>query len=365
MSRSGSGQGVRSAVADDGRRKILHVMPLDKFVAPFIDFVEEHFSDFDRHIFFCLGDLALYPVGKRPNTLFESDFPTSRRAYIHLAVQMNRAQKIILHGLSHMRVVQLLCMLPWVLKKCFWVIWGWDLYSYKLAERTRDWHRRELFRKFAIRRLGHIVTFIPGDAELARQWYGARGKVHQCVMYPSNLFDKKLASPEAHEGICIQIGNSADPDNEHVEMLQMLERHRDRNFTIYAPLSYGDPLHAQAVAAAGRKMFGDKFVALTEFLPLDDYRRLLGKIDIAVFNHRRQQGMGNMITLLGMGKKVYLRTDVTPWQLFQSMGLKVYDNADIDLRPLDEPSARRNREIVERHFSEPVLVDQLRAIFED
>jgi dTDP-N-acetylfucosamine:lipid II N-acetylfucosaminyltransferase len=354
-----------STVANDGKRKILHIMPFEKFVAPFIDFVEEHFADFDQHLFFCIGDAELYPVSRRPNTLFESDFLTSRRAYFELAVQMSRAQKIILHGLFHIRVVQQICMQPWVLKKCFWVIWGWDLYSYKLAERTRDWCKREIFRKYVIKRLGHIVTFIAGDVELARQWYGARGKYHQCVMYPSNLFKKCLLPPKSHDGICVQIGNSADPDNEHFEILQMLDRYRGENLRIYAPLSYGDPLHARKVAAAGEKMFGDKFVALTEFLPLDDYRKLLEKIDIAVFNHRRQQGMGNMITLLGLGKKVYLRTDVTPWQTFESMGLKVYDNADIDLHPLDGPLMKRNQEIVERNFSEQILINQLRKIFED
>ncbi len=365
MSQPRCAPGARSMVVNDDRRIILHIMLAEKFVPPFIDFVEEHFNDFDRHLFFCLGDVAFYPVRRRPNTLFESDFPSLCGTYLELALLMNRAEKIILHGLSQIRVVQQLSIQPWVLKKCFWVIWGWDLYSYKLAERNWGWHKREIFRKFAIKRLGHMVTFIAGDVELARRWYGARGKYHQCVMYPSNLFKKFLLPPKTHDGICVQIGNSADPDNEHFEMLQMLERYWDENLTIYAPLSYGDPLHARKVAAAGAEKFGDKFVALTEFLPLEEYRRHLGNIDIAVFNHRRQQAMGNMITLLGLGKKVYLRPDVTPWQMFESMGLKVYDNADIDLHPPDESLMRRNQDIVEHNFSEKILIDQLRKIFED
>ena len=43
-------------------------------------------------------------------------------------------------------------------------------------------------------------------------------------------------------------------------------------------------------------------------MPFNQYLEFLGKIDIAIFNHRRQQGFGNAITLLGLGKKVYLNS---------------------------------------------------------
>jgi len=34
-------------------------------------------------------------------------------------------------------------------------------------------------------------------------------------------------------------------------------------------------------------------------MPLDEYLNLLAKIDIAIFNHKRKQAMGNITTLLG------------------------------------------------------------------
>ena len=42
-------------------------------------------------------------------------------------------------------------------------------------------------------------------------------------------------------------------------------------------------------------------------LPLSDYLKILGKIDIAIFNHERQQAVGNITSLLGLGKKVYIK----------------------------------------------------------
>jgi len=344
---------------------ILHVMDLDKFIAPFIDFVETHFADFGRHRFFCFGDESRFPVRRRPNTRFRSDFSSLPRAYLALAGEMNRSDRIILHGLFNIRVVQLLALQPWVLGKCYWAIWGGDLYGFRSARRDKDWHRRELVRKFVIKRIGHLVTYTEGDVDLARQWYGARGRHHRCLTYPSNLYRDYSVPPKTDTTVNIQIGNSADPGNEHFEMLRRLERYKDENIRIYAPLSYGDPGHAKAVADEGARIFGEKFVPLTAFMPFEEYLGFLGKIDIAVFNHRRQQGMGNITTLLGLGKKVYLRPDVTSRAMFEGIGITVCDSADIDLSPLDRALAERNHELIKRYFSERVLVDQLRELFED
>lgn len=340
-------------------------MHADKFVAPFIDFLEKHFVDFSEHQFYIFGDEARFPVRKRANISLRSDFDHVLSAGLELARQMNRAEKIILHGLFNNRVVQLLCIQPWLLRKCHWLIWGGDLYIYQLSSRNPKWHIQEIFRRFVIKRLGHLVTYIKGDAVLARQWYGARGIYHECLMYPSNLYKQYLVPAKADDTIYIQIGNSADPDNEHFEMLEALTRYKDESIKIYAPLSYGDPLHAQRVSEAGVKLFGDKFIALQDYMTFDDYLKFLGTVDIALFNHRRQQGMGNMITLLGLGKKVYLRPMTTSWALFEQIGLKVYDNSDFDLTPINGTLMKHNQEVVKNNFSEPILIGQLQKIFKD
>src|SRR5210317_1142443 len=116
--------------------KILHVIKLDKFIAPFIDFVEKELEYFDHHLFFCLGDEKKFPVRRRPNVIFQSDFFWSRSLKKSLAQQLNSADKIILHSLYTRYIPQMLARQPGLLEKCYWVIWGGDLYSYKLAERN-------------------------------------------------------------------------------------------------------------------------------------------------------------------------------------------------------------------------------------
>lgn len=277
---------------------------------------------------------------------------------------MQKADKIILHGLSNIRIIQILFFMPWLLKKCYWVIWGGDLYACQLGEGNRKWKVRELFRRPVIKNMGHLVTYIPGDVGLARKWYDAKGEYHECLMYLSNIY-KTLDIPNTQsDTINIQIGNSAGPSNNHIEILNKLLPFKDENIRIYAPLSYGDKAHAKEVVSKGKELFGDKFIALTDFMPFDQYLSFLGGIDIAIFNHKRQQAMGNTITLLGLGKTVFIRSDTTQWQLFKDKNIEVYDVKNlskVDLKNIE--NNEHNIDVIKDYFSIKNLKSQLEEVF--
>jgi len=169
--------------------------------------------------------------------------------------------------------------------------------------------------------------------------------------------------PKKSSTINIQIGNSADPSNEHFEMLEILEKYRDEDIKIFAPLSYGPKDYAYKVKDEGEKIFGDKFVAMLDFMPFEEYLTFLGEIDIAIFNHKRQQAMGNTISLLGLGKKVYMRNGVSQWGFFDKINVKVYDISDIELVLIRSEVARSNYESVLKYFSQETLRKQLYDVF--
>lgn len=344
--------------------KVLHVSYLDKFIPPFIEFLAQQ-ENFAKHNFFLTGNEEKYPVKNRSNVSLAKNYSSKLAACIDLVKKSYAADKIILHGLFDIKVIVLLFFQPWLLKKCYWIIWGGDLYSYQLAERNWKWQVREFFRRPVIKRIGNLVTYIEGDVELARQWYGARGHYRECIMYLSNVYHELPVPQEVHNTIHIQIGNSADPSNNHLEILERLLPFRDQDIAIFAPLSYGNQEYAKTVIEAGTRMFGEKFHPMTDFMPFDQYLAFLGKIDMAIFNHKRQQAMGNTITLLGLGKKVYLRSDVTPWAMLEKSGVAAYSIADISLVPIDSASRERNQSAIRKNFSERKLLSQLKEIFEE
>lgn len=197
--------------------------------------------------------------------------------------------------------------------------------------------------------------------DLARKWYGAKGEYHECLMYLSNTY-KALDVPNTQsDKINIQIGNSADPSNNHIEILDKLLLFKDKNIRIYAPLSYGDKAHAKKVISKGKELFGDKFIALTGFIPFEEYLQFLGSIDIAIFNHKRQQAMGNTITLLGLGKTVFIRSDTTQWQLFKDKNIEVLNTLSFELNYIKD--LEKNIKNTADYFSKETLIEQYKLLF--
>jgi len=340
---------------------VLHLVQHVKFIPAYIQLVSRHLQPQRHHFFFVQGGEHYEPDGSVKITR-GSDYQSRVAFSWSLAKSLNQAGKIVLHGLFSSHLIILLWLQPWLWKRCYWVIWGGDLYTYADRRGGWRWRIKELFRKPLIRHFGHLVTYIPGDVLLAQKWYGATGSYHECLSYPSNLFYGGDIPPRGGGGVNVLLGNSADRSNEHFEAYLMLEKFRDKNIHIYAPLSYGDHRYAQEVAAQGRMLFGSKFTPLLDFLPLEEYSKLLAKIDVAVFNHRRQQAMGNTTTLLGMGKKVFMRRDVTPWNFYVDLGVTIFDVREFNLEPLERSKAFANHRRVAEYFTEDRLVEQWKKI---
>lgn len=347
---------------------IFHVANLDKFIPPYIDFIDRNFEK-SEHKFWLSGSARKnYSIVPAKNIFIATRRGLgSLNAYWHLLVGMHKADQIILHALFMSRVIFFLFCCPWLLPKCYWLIWGSDLYQYNNPARGLSSRRKEFYRRFVIKRIGHLVTYIAGDIELARKWYGAKGQYHECLMYLSNIVDPEIISdrgPRSNDGtLRILVGNSSDPSNNHEEVFEKLLPYKNDDIAIYVPLSYGNKVNANKIADLGKRWFGDKFIPMVEFMPYQDYLDFLRDIDIAVFNHKRQQAMGNTISLLGLGKTVFMRSDVSQWQFLTDMDLKVGKFEDLKLERMPETELRKNAHIVRSNFSESILVRQWSAIF--
>lgn len=344
--------------------RILHLFGWDKkFFLSFRDLIHAHFAD-GRHKFIVYGPVDQAALPRSIDTVV---YPSLLMNICALSKAMQHAEKIILHGLFSTHLLYVLALQPWLLKKCYWVIWGGDLYVHQAELKDWRWRKNELFRRLVIQRLGYLLTYIPGDVLLARKWYGAKGRYQECLMYSSNIYKEHFISSKNGSVVNILAGNSADPTNNHLEVFEKLVACKSENMMIYCPLSYGgvDGTYAKKIAEKGRAIFGDRFVPLIDFMPFGKYMELLGQIDVAVFAHKRQQGMGNTITLLGLGKKVYMQSGVTPWVLLDGLGIKVFDFRMLDLAQIDDKTQVVNKNEIKQYFSEAMLSKQWQHIFED
>ena len=333
--------------------KILHVMMVEKFMSPFINVINNHFNrEEHKMVVINIANIECLIELKEQDGVI---WITKKYELLKLSYLLNNSNKIILHGLFLNSLIITLFFQPWLLKKCYWVMWGGDYY---LPMKQR-W-----FKKQVIKKIRHFVTYLKGEFELVKKWYGAKGTYHESFMYPSNLYKEYQIKTKEDGGIInIQVGNSADSTNNHIEIFENLRKFKDENIKIYAPLSYSDQDHAKDVIAKGKEMFGDKFVALTDFMSFEKYLEFLADIDIAIFAHKRQQAMGNIITLLGLGKKVYIRSEITTWQFFKDINVSVFDFDNLELERIDDTPKAKNIENIKSYFSEKNYLNQLNNCF--
>ncbi len=341
--------------------KVIHCIPAEKFTEAFIEFTLENF-DRTQHSFIVRRHTS-YEVKSRPEVeLIPSQASWLKLFYSYFA-PLQRADKIIIHSLFDNKLTLLLALQPWLLSKCVWVIWGGDLYSSIVPTRTPKELLIYIFRSFVIRRLGGIVSLIEGDYEIAREHFHTKAKYYCSFVYPSNIAHLQSNHLVQRDYINILVGNSADPSNHHIDALERLARLNLEKIYVIAPLSYGNRAYAEKVIAHGEKLFGKRFRAIEHFMQSVEYASLLSEIDIAIFNHNRQQGIGNIITLLNFGKKVYIRNNITPWNFFIKNKIKLFDIEQLDLTPISETDKQNNQQRISNYFNSENLKNELENLF--
>ncbi|KOA21337.1 4-alpha-L-fucosyltransferase [Clostridium homopropionicum DSM 5847] len=348
----------------------LHFIHEGLYESKFISFINNNkLNETNKFLVFETKN-SLANMEKFTNVIMENI--NFKKEYFTIKKICKNADKIYLHGLFSKKWVLFFYLNPHLLKKTNWVIWGGDLYYYKYAINSMKSKIYEFIRKKVIKNLSEITAFIKGDYEIAQKIYNTKAK-YNYAFYPNPIdfdsLDKVLASIDKEKyTTTIQIGNSADPTNEHIEILNILSVHKNKNIKIICPLSYGNKEHANRVIQYGNKIFGDKFQPLTEYMPPEEYSKILANIDIAIFNHQRQQALGNIIGLLYLGKKVYIRSDITPWEYFDNFGVKLYDTKNIKnnkfegLISFDDSVGQANKKIVAKEFSEEHCVQLWRKV---
>ena len=337
------------------KNQILHVAILDPiFIRNFIRFIQNNFSVEDHKFLLFTDKLNLdYKATSNVNIV-----PTYN--YKYFLKEAKKSSKIIFHGLWIDTINDLVNKYDFLLNKIYWIAWGGDFNPVDLQTTVR---------KNLIKKIKNIVTDNYYDYLYIREYYfNTTAKHFKCFSYPSNIFHPSELSKDLKDSsINILIGNSADPFHRHDEILKNLKIYKNENIKIFVPLSYckTSDQYIEKVLSIGGEIFGEKFVPILDFMSLEEYRKFLSTIDIAIFGAKRQQAMGNIITLLGFGKKVYIDKETTTYKMLSDLGVKVFDLKGISITPIEKNITENNSNIIRNYFSEENLVKQWTSIFED
>lgn len=144
----------------------------------------------------------------------------------------------------------------------------------------------------------------------------------------------------------VLIGNSADINNNHLDILDYLRDIQWSDAKVIVPLSYGGSRqYADCIAKAYSDFLGKNCVALNDFMPREKYYELLSTIGVGIFFHERQQAAGNISSLLRRGVKVFLSETSINYKHYKSLGYYVYSlQRDFNQEALNVPLTKEQKE---------------------
>lgn len=165
----------------------------------------------------------------------------------------------------------------------------------------------------------------------------------------------------------ILLGNSATYSNNHFDSLELLKNISLSGRKIYCPLSYGNSNLKKDIITRGKRLHGENFIPVTDFMPIEQYVQLISSCSIVIMNHLRQQALGNIVIMMYLGAKVFIDKQNPIYSFFKKEGAFVYSLDDfISEHPhrLDMVSVEQNRHILQRHWSRKVILEKTRLLIE-
>jgi len=337
----------------------LHIAEPNKFALPLCKFVNDNLK-LNNHTFLFISDD--FDQSKYSYNNVYSFLSRYRNYFFSNTILFYRLCKnsdiIYLHGV-HFSFLFLL--FPQFIIKVAWLIMGADLYS-MISESKRSFPDID---RFLLKHVRRYVSHIEGDVILANKILKNDASYHYATMYLSNTISTNNFFPrKLNDKVKILVGNSNSKNNNHKYIFEKLKPFENNIEYILCPLSYGnDKDYKSTVIQDGTQIFGEKFQYLDDFISIEKYNSILSDIDIAVFDHWRQEALGVTLSLLSLGKIVYINPQTTTYESFTKRGFQIFDNNLLFSNgPTIERSITKNKELIEKYYSKEVQINTLEIL---
>lgn len=304
---------------------------------------------------------------------------------------------VMLHSLTSIPL-ELIPKIPKSIK-VFWFAWGFDMYTMpvnkpfidiplyhkltkkaingNLLDRLRslhakiyDWKHKSLFHK-AVNRIDYFSGVLPIEYELMKSnpFFRAQRVDFNYFTYHKDVVDDDVLNKPVASGTNILIGNSGDPTNNHLDLYHIVGHLNIENHNVISFLSYGGTTrYKDNVILKGKEVFGDQYIYYENFLPFDEYAKVVLSCSNVIMGHERQQAMGNVYQSLVSGCKLFLSENSVAYKMLREWGFHIFsiqsDLNEIELnKPLPSEFVLDNRKKYEQYVGERVCVEHTKYIF--
>lgn len=349
-------------------KRILHIVTDDKFGK----FVYQEFSQTEDVIneYLCVSEnIQLVFI----NFPYEHHWNGDNDYLGKLMDIINKYHTVVVHFLNKNALKIISKLDPEI--KVVWIGWGGDyywlidtlpkfsLYGRKTAKYldVKDSYFIKKLKKItrickvrALQRIDYFSPVLQSEYDMIKINYPNFRPKYIAWNY-GNLQDNYIAGYEDFKitDKNLLIGNSATPTNNHLDIFEKLEIGNTINFfdKIFIPLSYGNKEYKKNIIDQAEICLGTRVNIIAEFLPYEQYMKILQKCDNVIMGHIRQQAMGNIIALLYLGAKIYFPEESVVYKDLLSKGYSVFTIAnltdeDLVKNPLNSKIIAIHRELL-------------------
>lgn len=368
---------------------IIHLVEDSNIVDRIINDFEEVLPQ--KNVFICFFSGTPKYVKKRACILFEGK-DNSEIA----RVLKGDIDEVIIHFLSQVKINFVEKYID-ISVPITWIIWGGDLYNNLLTYhgyniyyepyyvgwryflfnfatnvlKIRILRNRIGFRtlQFVKCRVRYFVSDIAFNyfARIFPQYVNGE-QVKGFFYYPIDNFIGKELIERSIKRNSILIGNSASFSNNHVYSFEFLKRLNIGDKQVVVPLSYGgSDKYKRHVIKKGEEIWTKQFKPILEFMPLNDYNELLADSSICIYGNWRPEAMGNILTVLGFGAKVFLSEKNPYFSWFNEKGFIVFSLENITQEQIDSPllpsEIEHNQNLILKTFNKKALNKAIKDIW--
>lgn len=259
--------------------------------------------------------------------------------------------------------------------KVAWVFWGGEIYGRSdctlsrytpitnLVVRIREivkgkencvntsWELPiELFK-----RIDYCLTDELEEYEYVREFLKNEHMQHRWYNYYDLDATLGALKNESCNGNNVVVGNSATDTSNYFDVIPFLSKHLQKDQKVILPLSYGAPWIMRFVPKYSKLFLGNDARPLLQFMPREEYNKVLQSCSIMIMNQYIPQSQGNIITGLWLGMRVYLSENNMTYRYFKRIGCKVY-SVESDLKkygyaPMEEKEVEQNRAVLKQWYA--------------
>ena len=310
--------------------------------------------------------------------------------------QCNNFDAVILHNFAVIPP-SIILKIPKKIK-VFWFGWGYDIYNFPadkpflkwnlykplttkyinssfdirmnlLKMKIKDWlkgHGNSYSK--ALSRIDYFSGVVDFEYDLLKLNPNFRAQ-QVSFSYSDISFLHSFDCYEDYNGKNILVGNSAMPTNNHLDLIEYLKRVDLTDRKIILPLSYAGPKnYVKEVEKSYRAAFDNMVIALTSFMPFDEYLQYVQSCNTAIFFMERQQAMGNITASMKYGSKVFLSEKNPVYRYYKDLGLSIFsveqdfNNENLTI-PLSDFEINQNRSILKKMSDYNAYIAKLETIY--